>query len=399
MKNNLVPYYSLSPNSLTLYERPDVVKSEKKINSSINNLIDNTNYTLDLSSTARKRLNSSLKYMMYLTKTKKIKGKKIKNKYQNYITDYDKTNIYKKTVNYKITFITLTLPSEQIHSDKIIKAKLLNQFLIEIKTKHNVNNYIWKAEKQKNGNIHFHILIDNYIYWQTIRDIWNRIINKMGYVTKYQQNMLEYFKNGFIKSKSKKDKRTLKQQMKAYKNGVDTNWLHPNSTDIHALYSVKNLSAYMSKYMAKQITSTKDKTKLDILIKEIHDKQKEILTLENIINDNYNNKTITNKTKEQIKGIEIYISKLIILTKKYTFLGVEGRIWGQSSNLSKLKNYVDVCDQESIPDFDIVQNIATNMYTFDVLNTTIVVFYFDINKTTKLKKILNKHIFSILNSA
>ena len=70
----------------------------------------------------------------------------------------------KKTENYVrdrgLYFLTLTLPSEQIHNDKEVKRKCLNWYLITLQRKHHIKNYIWVSEKQKNGNIHFHLCID-----------------------------------------------------------------------------------------------------------------------------------------------------------------------------------------------------------------------------------------------
>lgn len=123
---------------------------------------------------------------------------------------------------FKIAFITLTLPAKQIHTDNEIKAICLNQFLVEAKKKWNVKNYVWKAEKQNNGNIHFHVLVDQFVPYQELRNTWNRIINKLGYVDRYRE----------IHHK-----------------------LSPNSTDIHSLKKVKNVYSYISKYMHKPSSS------------------------------------------------------------------------------------------------------------------------------------------------
>lgn len=123
-----------------------------------------------------------------------------------------------KTIVFKATFLTLTLPSSQVHDDKTIINKCLDPFLREIIKYHVVKKYVWRAEKQKNGNIHFHILTDSFIPYYEIRDRWNRIVNRLGYVNRYQE------KNG------------RKQ---------------PNSTDIHSLRKIKNLKSYMIKYMTK----------------------------------------------------------------------------------------------------------------------------------------------------
>src|SRR5690554_5071199 len=62
-----------------------------------------------------------------------------------------------------LVFITLTLSSKQVHDDNFIKRNLLNNFIIYMGRKFDMKNYLWKAEKQKNGSIHFHIVTDVYI--------------------------------------------------------------------------------------------------------------------------------------------------------------------------------------------------------------------------------------------
>lgn len=137
------------------------------------------------------------------------------------ITAREKTQtekVYGKRVTFKTAFITLTLPSTQIHSDNKIISSCLNSFLTECRKVHELHNYVWRAERQKNGNIHFHILIDTFIPWNDIRDRWNRIVNKLGYIDKFQE-----------------------------KNGKKI----ANSTDIHSTKKVRNLKAYLTKYMTK----------------------------------------------------------------------------------------------------------------------------------------------------
>ena len=155
-----IPHFSVSPNSLTLYNLPDKRTYNPKDNKGWVNLEDNTNKYGELSNQAQKRLKKKLNYLMYLTENKEIQGKQIIAKYQNLTTQYQKSKVYQSPVQYKLTFITLTLPSKQIHSDNDIKSKCLNQFLIELKKNYGVNRYIWKAEKQENNNIHFHIIAD-----------------------------------------------------------------------------------------------------------------------------------------------------------------------------------------------------------------------------------------------
>lgn len=123
------------------------------------------------------------------------------------------------TFRFKLNFITLTLPSEQGQwTDKELKQKALDPLLKRLKRKYNLKSYIWKAEKQKNGNLHFHLTTDTYIHFEHLRNEWNSVLTPLGYIEKFRK-----------------------------KHNHD----HPNSTDIHATYKVKDLASYLVKYMTK----------------------------------------------------------------------------------------------------------------------------------------------------
>jgi len=166
-----------------------------------------------------------------------------------------------KMFNFKIAFITLTLPSQQIHSDREIKEKCLNSFLLELKKYYHVKNYVWRSERQQNGNVHFHLLVDKFVPWSELRDRWNRIINKLGYVDRYRDNMKEYFKAGFRVRQELLKKWSKQAQFNAYKSGSKTGWNSPNSTDIHSIRKIRNLKLYITKYLTKTVKEhTNDST-------------------------------------------------------------------------------------------------------------------------------------------
>lgn len=131
-------------------------------------------------------------------------------------TIYSKKN--KARYNYKLSMITLTLASSQREKDLKNKSYLLNHFLTIMRRENRIKNYIWRAEKQKNGNIHYHIIIDKYIHHSIIKSTWNNILKKAGYIDEF------YKKN---------------------------NHKNPNSTDVHALRNIKNVEGYLIKYMSK----------------------------------------------------------------------------------------------------------------------------------------------------
>ena len=188
----------------------------------------------NVSDIARRKIMKALDYLLLISQEKKVTNRTSGRKLQ-----------------FKIAFITLTLPSSQKHTDKEIKNTCLNQFIIEIKKYYYVKNYLWRAEKQKNGNIHFHIIVDKFIPYQELRDRWNRIINKLGYVDSYRDNMQTFYKDGFRLHQNLLGTWSAKQQRAAYERGARTHWNSPNSTDIHSVQKIHNIKAYVSKYMTK----------------------------------------------------------------------------------------------------------------------------------------------------
>ena len=154
-------------------------------------------------------------------------------------------------VNSKLKFITLTLPAKQMHSDKALHRLALNRFLIAAKRKFKMRNYLWRAETQKNGNLHYHILNDVYIYHVQLTEIWNDIMKDLGYIGVYKLSRTIFFKKGFKFSSSQLTVEQKAQEMKAYERGVASNWSSPNSTDIHNLQNVDNVEGYVTKYMSK----------------------------------------------------------------------------------------------------------------------------------------------------
>lgn len=84
-------------------------------------------------------------------------------------------------------FVTVTLPSDQMHSDSVINRSCLQPFLQMLKRHHGIENYFWRAEAQENGRVHFHILTDRYIGKEDLQVSWNKAVNRLGYVDRYYE--------------------------------------------------------------------------------------------------------------------------------------------------------------------------------------------------------------------
>lgn len=204
----------------------------KKDNKKYNNLsIKKSSY--QLSNNSKRQLMRSVNNLAFLSQPRNIVSKKGK--------------VYK---NFRIGFITLTLPSRQIHSDTIIKKKCLDHLFQELRTFYSVKNYVWKAELQRNGNIHFHIFLDKYVDYNAVKRRWNRIVNKLGYVDRYSSKMSELSLLEYARLRGKK----VEEIKEVYAKGCKNKWKSPNSVDCKIAKSSKEIGAYMAKYLLKDVT-------------------------------------------------------------------------------------------------------------------------------------------------
>lgn len=203
--------------------------------------LSNKKSSVNLSPSSKRLIRDSINSMYILSKPRTI------------ITPQKKI-IY----NYRQTFITLTLPSKQIHSDVEIK-KCLNNFLTSLRQSIGINNYVWKAELQKNENIHFHLVIDKYCSYQAIRHYWNKAINVLGYVDRYQ----EKFSKLNLKEYAQLRNISIKKAIIPYGKGKLSKWSSPNSVDVVSVRTSRDVSNYLSKYFAKSDDSNLDNERIE----------------------------------------------------------------------------------------------------------------------------------------
>jgi len=121
-------------------------------------------------------------------------------------------------------FLTVTLSASQAHSDILIKQRILKPFLRILRENYRCDRYIWKAERQQNGNVHFHILIDRYIDKEIVQRLWNTCQDSLYYVSEFQK------KHGHRQ---------------------------PPSTQIEAIRDWNKMSAYIEKYVCKEVEGKK----------------------------------------------------------------------------------------------------------------------------------------------
>lgn len=202
-----IPQYSKENKGLSL----EFIKNQ-------DNLLNNeTNGKL--SRKAVQGLKNAINWLCISAKQKNVFRKKtqkvVKANGQN-----ETVNVAEKWFKFKVNFVTLTLPdTEKPILSKDLQKNLLNPFLTYMRKYHGLKNYVWRLEFQANGKLHVHLTTDSFLHLKIIKDSWNRLLNDNGYLD------LFYRKNGH---------------------------LDPNSTDVHATKNIKNIAAYLAKYMSKK---------------------------------------------------------------------------------------------------------------------------------------------------
>lgn len=188
---------------------------------------------------AQKRINAAIDWMLAQSKQKKYYSKK-----------------HGKHFYFRINFITLDLPSPQVHTDNEIKSRCLNNLLVQLRNKWGVKYYIWRAESQANGNIHFHISCDKFIPWWELRHTWNKIVNNLGYVDAYTAKYSGISFEKYLEYNPPNKKFSVADRKRGYDAGCKCDWTDPNSVDVHKVKRIRNLGAYLSKEIAKNSKGT-----------------------------------------------------------------------------------------------------------------------------------------------
>ena len=351
----LIPSISIHPDKICSYSQvqwfaphvshKDNYETRDNSNNEFEHLLKSKRSAMGLvSDNAKRKISRSLDYLLLLSQDKGL--------HSNYLG---------RDFTFKIGFVTLTLPSEQIHPDNVIKSKCLNSLLIELKKYHKVKNYIWRAEKQKNGNIHFHILVDKFIPWSKLRDRWNRIIEKLGYVTAYRESMLQFHKGGFQVRQDLLKYWSFKKQIQAYKTGSKNDWNSPNSTDVHSIRKVINLKGYITKYM------TKNEDRLKKQLDKIGYNDYKL---------GFDHKFEMSKAKRKSVKTNYRQQQLF---RKNTL--VRGRIWGCNTELSNIRGATLDVDGEIWDSLnDVIKNSECRTYHDNYFS----VYYIDFRSLSEL---------------
>ena len=159
---------------------------------------------------------------------------------------YQKIMFYKGRSDWeKLNLLTLTLPAKQIEGDRSLKNgpfRAFRQWLTSMGVW-----YLWKAEPQANGNLHFHLAIGQYLPIRRVTRKWNKLIP--GYVARYKAKWILRDQNGF--KYDPESRMSYEKQLKAYNSRQLNGYDQPNTCDIETGQNKKDLEGYLAKYVAK----------------------------------------------------------------------------------------------------------------------------------------------------
>jgi hypothetical protein len=166
------------------------------------NLLNNK-HNGELSQKAKMRMRNALNWLTVSAKAKRVWCKKSF-----------------KSFWFKISFITLTVPPQRegCLPQKELKS-LLHAWLMYAQKYFYLINYVWKVEAHADGRLHIHITSDSFIHYKRLRDSWNGLLKRKGFLDYHNEKYNNY---------------------------------NPNSTDIHSVKDLENIAAYLADYMTKK---------------------------------------------------------------------------------------------------------------------------------------------------
>lgn len=245
--------YSISPDYIVKYwcrKNENIISTEKEKKAttireeSKKNLNKGYKRGNDLSLTSKKEIIKRVKWINEIGEVKNYKTKK------------------GDIIQYKSSMITLTLPKKtEIEPAEITKVAL-NNFITLLRKVSGMNNYVWKLELQKNGNVHYHIITDVEIDFFYIKKIWNNSLNLLGIIDEYsreqrkikfsdyEQKRIEEFKK--YKKIGKLSPTQIKNEIKrTWEIGQKTQWKEPNTVNVKRIQLDYNIAGYIAKYISK----------------------------------------------------------------------------------------------------------------------------------------------------
>jgi len=193
--------YRLSLTDLQIHKMQLAIQEAKK-----------TQYSGEFSVGAKKRIGRAIDLLVQISKPV-----------------YGVNEVTGKRQKHTLSFITLTVPGQRIISAKEGYELLLKHFIQWLRRTKKINSYVWKAEFQKRGQLHYHITTPSWIHYQEIKDKWNNLLRASHLLDEYFESHQHY---------------------------------NANSTDVHEVRNIDNLAAYLKKEFCKSIQNQKTVGKL-----------------------------------------------------------------------------------------------------------------------------------------
>jgi hypothetical protein len=125
--------------------------------------------------------------------------------------------ITQRDTTFRLTFITLTISAAVLVPHRDAYEQGLRKFLDQMRYR-GVQDYIWKAELQQRGQIHYHVTANKFVPHYEVKTVWNVLQKKAGWLDGFNEKF--------------------------------GHW-SPNSTDIHAVRNDADIARYLGKYIAK----------------------------------------------------------------------------------------------------------------------------------------------------
>lgn len=178
------------------------------------------------------------------------------------------------------TLCTLTMVNDCIDTKAV---KLLNNFLTATKKQIGSYNYVWVAERQNNGRVHFHIVIDQRLNIHYINSLW--------IVQQYNAGIYHEAANNKLMLEAGL---TFKQLHKQGEKGFKLAHKYLNPVDIIKVKSIDGVSAYLTNYVIK------NETKMSCSIWHCNRNVSKLFTKQLISKQQFN--TTSNSAINQIKS-------------------------------------------------------------------------------------------------
>lgn len=192
-------------------------------------------HNFEISENSQRNLRDKIAYLYQFARSRKIR-----------------TYTGKFIPNFKVCFLTLTLPSSQIHPTHQITSECLDSILQVLRQRLFMKNYVWRMEFQANGSVHYHIATDIYIDYFFIQKQWNAIVEKLGYVSRYAQKMNKITLSEYQNRFSQNGKISKDILYKRWVKGKAVQWSNPNTVDVKNAKSSDSIGWYISKYFSKK---------------------------------------------------------------------------------------------------------------------------------------------------